>query len=391
MTDIFYEKIMFNVPTKERSLLSKEEKSQLSSNVRDLEYIYKYKQLQIGISPSERAFVLTPRQLFEIGDLLPRISDRVEKVLGLSGLKRAWDHIPIISILSKALLEESTKYSTWISKRIAQRHHNDQSVLICDMCSGAGITTSKVYIEFKNRGIPHVQIHAIDNSIESISAAYLLFQTQNIPCQIVTGNISSINHYSEFDGILLIYSDIENYMTSLDKRFMYNDLISENGISYLPKKIHDKIFTDSIEHLRVNAAVYLSSINPNYTVQLSKPFLIQEILTGKNKHEKYHQRIVSNKKQYITTPDNKIRKAMTEETGRQIEFMRNLLLSDFTVFVSYMNGLNKATKAAKSLKDDILSPVCDISNGLKLIFNKHELNTYPDIVGSPCDAIEILL
>ena len=217
------------------------ERKLLDPNPQDQKYINKFKEIQLGISINERALVLTPRMLFTIEEILPDIGKRLEHQLYKQNIRNSWDVSPILPILSKSLLEESTKYSSWIYKRIALQHASDGSPLICDLCSGAGITSSKVFIELKNRGIKRVQIHAVDNSIESLSASSLLFYTQGIPFTLLT-DVKYINTIPyDYDGVVLIYSDITEYMEMLDSNVKYSSVVSENGISYFPIEIHNKI------------------------------------------------------------------------------------------------------------------------------------------------------
>lgn len=372
------------------SLITAKERAVLSPVLEDLQYINDYKRLQLGVEGEERVFVLTPRMFFQIEKMLPDFTNKVAQSIELREKTRVWEASPILSILAKSLLEESTKYSTWIAQRISEKANGKESIKICDLCSGAGITSSKIYIELKKQGLKTVQIHGIDNSVESLSVSYLLFQSQGIPCTLLKNpdQISSIPE--EYDGVVLIYADAEGYMGEIDKEVLYNDVVSDNGVSYFSQPKHDKVLRDTKNHLLQNAGIYLSSLNPKYTVKLSKPFLIREILTGEKKAQTYRTRIENGKPQYDISKDGRIRKAMTIETGRQIEFMRMLLRKDLFTFYKYMKGLSKATKAAEVLKDEILSPVNEVLDSISETFGipKEVIISYPQIIGSPCDVIE---
>ncbi len=104
------------------------------------------------MDPEEKAFVLTPRMFFEIEKILPSFTNKVAQSLELGDKTRVWEASPILSILAKSLLEESTKYSTWIAQKISEKTTNNELIKICDLCSGAGITSSKIYLELKRRG-----------------------------------------------------------------------------------------------------------------------------------------------------------------------------------------------------------------------------------------------
>ncbi len=372
------------------SLITVEERTVLSPGIEDLSYISDYKKVQLGLDSEEKAFALTPRMFFQIEKMLPDFTNKVAQSIELGGKTRVWEASPILSILAKSLLEESTKYSTWIAQRISEKAKGKESIKICDLCSGAGITSSKIYIELKKQGLKTVQIHGVDNSVESLSVSYLLFQSQGIPCTLLK-NPDLINTIpKDYDGVVLIYADAEGYMGEIGEDVKYNDVVSDNGVSYFSQPKHDKVLRDTKNHLLDNAGVYLSSLNPKYTVKLSKIFLVGEILTGGRKSQSYISRIEKGKPQYEISKDGKIRKAMTIETGRQIEFMRLLLMKDLPTFLKYMKGLSKATKAAEVLKDEILSPVNEVLDSISEVYSipKDQITSYPQIIGSPCDVIE---
>jgi hypothetical protein len=115
----------------------------LEPNEKDREYMREYKRIQLGIDPSEPAFVITPRQLFAIEEILPKFTEKVAKELGLNGKDGEWEVGPITSILAKSLSAESSKYSTWIAEEIAKAEKNN--LLVCDLCAGSGTTSAKIY------------------------------------------------------------------------------------------------------------------------------------------------------------------------------------------------------------------------------------------------------
>lgn len=375
-----------------QTLITPETSTLLEANSRDKQYIENYKKVQLGINPEEDTFVLTPRIFFEIERLLPEFTRQVASTLDLETKTRIWEASPILSILAKSLMEESIKYSTWIAKRIALKGDKSKPHIVCDLCSGAGITSSKVYKELKKDGFKNIQIHGVDNSIESLAVSYLVFKTQDIPCVLLNNYEKVKDIPADWNGIALIYGNAETYMGSIDESIKYSDIMSENGISYFSKEKHNKVLEDSKKHLAKGGGIYLSSLNPSLSVDLAKPFLIKEILTGKEKYQRYLNNIKKGKPQYIIS-EGKIKRAMTEQTGRQIEFMNYLLRTDMVDFLKYMKGLSKATTAAKILTKEILSPVNTVEKDLQEIFNikDTDISKYPEINGAPCDVIEIIV
>lgn len=363
----------------------------LKPNEKDKEYMRAYKRIQLGIDPNEPAFVITPRQLFAIEEILPEFTEKVSKELGLNGKDGEWEVGPMVSILAKALLEESTKYATWMSREIVRGSSERNKLSVCELCAGAGVTSSKIYIETKKNGFKNVQIHAVDKSVESLSIAYLVFITQGIPCVLLEDSKKLSEIPSNFDGVVLIYSDAQTYMEGLDLNIKYDDLVSENGISYFPRKIHDKVLKDAKNHLNPNSGIYISSLDPNLTIDLSKVFLMKEVFIGGNKAEEYRLHSEKTGEEYGITKDGRVTKFLSVEAGREIDLMNYLLKHDLPEFLRYMRAVSKATAVAKNLKNEILSPVEEITSSLSEIYGvpAEAIQKYPKVEKSPCNAIGV--
>jgi len=363
----------------------------LKPNEKDREYMRAYKRIQLGMDPNEPAFVITPRQFFAIEEILPEFTEKVAKELGLNSKDGEWEAGPMVAILAKALLEEGTKYATWISKEIVRGSSERNKLSVCELCAGVGATSSKIYIEAKKNGFKNVQIHAVDKSVESLSIAYLVFRTQGIPCVLLEDSKKLSEIPSNFDGVVLIYSDAQTYMEGLDSNIKYDDLVSENGISYFPRKIHDKVLKDAKDHLNPNSGIYISSLDPNLTIDLSKVFLMKEVFTGGNKAEQYRLHSEKTGEEYGITKDGRVTKFLSVEAGMEIDLMNYLLKHDLPEFLRYMRAVSKATAVAKNLKNEILSPVEEITSSLSEIYGvpAEAIQKYPKVEKSPCNAIGV--
>jgi len=361
----------------------------LEPNEKDREYIRKYKEIQLGIDPDEPAFVITPRQLFTIEKMLPEFTDKVAKELGKTGKDGKWDVGPITSILAKSLSAESSKYSTWIAENIAKTSKNN--LLVCDLCAGSGTTSAKIYIESKKQG-KNIQIHSVDKSVESLSISCLMCRSQSVPCILIKCSKELGKVPNNFDGVVLIYYDAQTYMRDLDEDIKYDDITSESGISYFPREVHKKVLEDTKQHLNDNAVIYLSSLNPDLTVKLDMLFLAKEVLLGGNV-AKYERRIKKGAKPYIISDDQRIRKIMTTEVGREYEFMNYLLKHDQSLFLGYMRAVMSITKAAKDMHDVFQSPVNKVHQDVVNVYNisEKDIEEYPTDYGSPADVIKIIL
>jgi len=363
--------------------LNPQEQEMLQLTPKDQEYVGIYKEIQLGISKSEPAFVLTPTQFSAIGTLL---TSKLEEIYPQNNdEKRIWGAVPILSIVAKGLVEESTKYSTWISSKIAEESKEKESVLICDLCSGAGITSAKMYIELKKAGVKHIQMHAVDNSPESLVAACLLFQTQNIPYTLLDSIEEMKTVPTEYNGIVLIKADAIRYMDNIDQSIKYDHMVSENGISYFVQGEFDKVMTDTKAHLKERASIYIASLNPKLIVKLDPLFLVSQILGKRDRVKEYEERIKRGEEQYETSKEGKISRALTIETGRQLMLMRKLFREDFSEFIKYMGALLKATKAARTLIKEIKTPVQEVD--ISKVYPNKTIDKYPGIPGSPCDVI----
>jgi len=361
----------------------------LKPNEKDKKYMEDYKRIQLGIDPNESAFVITPRQFFAIEKILPKFTEKVAKELGLNSKDGEWEVGPITSILAKSLSAESSKYSTWIAEEIAKTEKNN--LLVCDLCAGSGTTSAKIYIESKKQG-KNIQIHSIDKSVESLSISLLLCVSQGIPCILINGKKDLKQIPDNFNGVVLIYSDAQTYMSDLDEDIKYDSITSESGISYFPREVHKKVLEDSKKHLKDNAVIYLSSLNPDLTVELDLLFLAREVLLGGRAH-KYEKRINMGAKPYIVSDDQRIRKIMSIEAGREYDFMNHLLKHDLSSLLGYMKAIMSITKAAKDMHEVYQSPVNKVHQDIVDVYNVREedIEKYPTDYGSPADVIKIKL
>ncbi|HQF37316.1 MAG TPA: class I SAM-dependent methyltransferase [Candidatus Dojkabacteria bacterium] len=368
----------------------------LEPNEKDREYIRKYKEIQLGIDPDEPAFVITPRMLSVIEKMLPEFADKVAKALKLNGKDDGkWEVGSMIAILAKSLTVESNRFETWVAKRIVQEARGKESMLMCDLCSGTGATSSMLYFESKKAGIKNVQIDAVDKSVESLSMAYLVFRTQGIPCILLDDNKKIREIPYNFDGIVLIFSDAQKYMDCIDEEIKYDNVVSSNGISYFPREAHDKVLIDTKKHLKGDSGVYIVSPHRHLPVEVDKLFLMKQILKSKgNTGEEYLKRIRDGEPEYKISIDKnknpKVTKLMSVEAGRSIDFINYLLKNNFPAFLGYIRGVMKSMDVVKGVIKELHSPVEEIKDSVYQIFgNNIKTQLYPQVIGSSCDVIEI--
>ncbi len=386
---------MFLNSVKEIMPVKKQDAFDLSK--KDLAYVEKYRKLQLRETDGNyNHFILTPRHRKEIVDLLPTITENLYKELTVTDeVVTKWPESTISAILSKGLILESVKYSQHIGKSVSQLlkdSHLSQKddMKICDLCVGTGITSSQLWSEFKNT-LPNknLQIHAVDNSIESIAASMCLFETQKIP-YLVLKNIENLSEIpKDFNGIVLITTDAIEFLEShKPDDVAYDASVSENGISYFTPEKHKKALDLMVKSTNNDGIIGISSLDPNLTVNLDKKFLLREIITGSNKFEEYSKKIETGKEKQYEIKEGEIKKAMTKETGGQIELLNNLLKTDLPTFISYMKGLSSATKAAKVLVSEIKSPINETKQYINEQYPNWEfINEQWNIENAPCNVM----
>jgi hypothetical protein len=197
---------------------------------------------------------------------------------------------------------------------------------------------------------------------------------------------------NNFDGVVLIYYDAQTYMRDLDEDIKYDDITSESGISYFPREVHKKVLEDTKQHLNDNAVIYLSSLNPDLTVKLDMLFLAKEVLLG-GRARKYEERMNMGAKPYIVSDDQRIRRIMTIEAGREYDFMNYLLKHDQSSLLGYMKAVMSITKAAKDMHKVYQSPVNKVYQDVIDVYDvsMEDIEKYPIDYGSPADVIKIKL
>lgn len=361
----------------------------LGEKEEDKRYKEAYKKYQMQ-GEDGNYFVLTPRQRDEIEKRIPIISEAIVKEVPTEKIESVvieWGvNSTISSILSKGLVLESIKYSSYISKIVADHLSRKDSAIskICELCVGSGITSSHLYIESKERTPERVvQIHAVDNSVESIATSVALFETQNIPYMLLKNSKDLRNVPEKFNGVVLIIQDAIEFLQSND--IQYDAYVSENGISYFDYQKHKLAIDNIINRSEKGTMLAIASLNPKLLVSLDKLFLVGQILSGGKKYLQYKDRAANGDGVYSVN-NGKIVKALTPEAGGQIDLLNYLLKNNFKTFLSYMKGLMKATKAAEVLVDEIKSPIPVTEE----IIGKYNLsNTSKDwnIPGAPCDVL----
>jgi len=121
-------------------------------------------------------------------------------------------------------------------------------------------------------------------------------------------------------------------------------------------------------------------------------FLAKEVILGGNV-AKYERRIKKGAKPYIISDDQRIRKIMAIEAGREYDFMNYLLKHDQSSFLGYMRAVMSITKAAKDMYEFFQSAVNKVHQDVIDVYDisEEEIEEYPTDYGSPANVIKIII
>lgn len=334
-------------------------------------------------------FVLSPNEREKIAQATDPLSSVISQALknDSEGRVKEWGSNSTISaIQAKGLVLESVKYSKRIGEEVAKAVEESplDNFTICELCVGAGITSSFIYLEAKKRNPEKsIQIHAVDYSERSVGAAVAMFETQGIPYMVLK-NAKDISKVAPtFEGVVLVVADAVKYLE--DTPLVYDSIVSENGISYFDTEKHKYTLGLMLQKTKSGGLLALASLNPKLMVSLGKMFLVSQALSGGDRYREYVERIKNGHNPYVVK-SGKIERAMTPESGGQIEFMRYLFTHSPKDLVRYLSGLTMATKAAEILISEIRSPI-SVSEEILSSYGLENLSRDWNMEGAPCDVL----
>lgn len=336
----------------------------------------------IGKEKDPNYFFLSLEAYQEIIDQMPAVRSAIIEELSSNNpsVVEKWKQ-GIESILFKALISESIKYGQWIAEDIAKENSQKEHLQILELCTGAGITTTMLYLERLNQSPEaSTQIISVDNSFESIACASLVASSLGIQCKVCTPE--SLDQVSEeFNGIVYVIDDAAQFTERLrEKNIHFDTVVSDNGISYFPEEIHKDVLS-LLHQLYPESPLYISSLKNGKSVELGLPFKIQGIIQGS-------RFLIKESEQQYDERNGIIVKTYTPET-RAFFYLANRMLHNKQGGIKdlrkLLSILSSATKSSQDLNSAIESPVSytkEVAEQIGLSLQKN----FPESEKAPCEV-----
>ena len=224
-------------------------------------------------------FVFAPKTVEIMSkEIVPELMNEVNTLFSKEALENdstrsfAWRESSIFGVLSKLITYEGYRTERIMADRAAEylsKAFNDKIITIKELCTGAGITTTLVYeaLAKKNK---RVQIHTIDNSMQSIICAATLFSLRNIPTRIKF-NINAKE--DDFDGITIYFDSATD---AINKKGTYHFVFSDNGINYFDYKLYKTMVRKMISHLKKGGLLQICSADTSVVSDINALDVLKE-------------------------------------------------------------------------------------------------------------------
>ncbi len=317
--------------------------------------------------------------------ILPLLINESERMLKGSSENETrnleWKESSITGILNKLLtLEAYRRERVMVSRAntyIKNTFPNDKTIKVKELCSGAGITTAMMYEALTADG-KKVQMHSVDNSVQSIMCAAVLLTLWEIPTRI---ELNEYAHEKNFDGVTLHFESApESIKNSKEMVTKYHIVFSDNGINYFDKTVHDETVNHMLSCVIPNGLFLDCSANPKVVTSVNKIKMMKEIF-------RVPKEVVVGKGEYTYQEKNGIRYAVnffTPSTILQNEMLYAMIKKrDFSTFGKYLMGAGKTTAMAKELPTKIQEDIIKTGETVERLTNG-KVEYYP---ANPEDSV----
>ncbi|MBP5204095.1 hypothetical protein J6Z48_00395 [bacterium] len=224
-------------------------------------------------------FVFAPKTVEIMSkEIVPDLMNEVSTLFSKESLESdsmrsfAWKESSIFGVLSKLITYEGYRTERIMADRAADyisKTFNDKVIKIKELCTGAGITTTLVY-EALARKNKRVQIHTVDNSMQSIMCAVALFSLRKIPVRIKF-NVNA--REDDFDGITIYF---DSATEAIDKEGTYNFVFSDNGINYFDSMLYKTMVEKMISHLKKRGLLQICSADTSVVSDINAWDVLKE-------------------------------------------------------------------------------------------------------------------
>lgn len=334
-----------------------------------------------------RPFCFSPRTLEVISNkvIIP-IAKELEEVLGDvdsdQGREYSWKETHISGILGKLLAFESFRMSRIMATRarehIEKYFNEENTIRVKEYCTGAGINTALLYMSLERTG-KEIQIHTVDNAIQSVACSAGFLSSIGIPVRIV---LNSSSKEFNFNGVT-IYFDTAMHFSQKKSESKYHMIVTDSGLNYLPE--NSTILKKSPENLLDNGLIHICTLDPKTEIDLSKLRMLSTIAFGnhpeiyrKHKDNIYDIKRGKRKKENGTTEDLvSVKQMFSASTSLQYNILQILFKEDRSLFWDYLNGAKAAAALTKALSPKIKIDLRESGRVLKQLYPTAQLEYIP--------------
>lgn len=334
-----------------------------------------------------KPFCFSPRTLEVVSSkVIVPIAKELEEILGDvdsdQGREYSWKEAHISGILGKLLAFESFRMSRIMATRarehIEKNFKEERMIRVKEYCTGAGINTALLYMSLERTG-KDVQIHTVDNAIQSVACSSGFLASIGIPVRVV---LDSSSKESDFNGVT-IYFDTAMHFSQKESENKYQMIVSDSGLNYLPE--NSTILEKSPNSLLENGLIHICTLDPKTEIDLSKFKMLSTIAFGNHPeiYRKHKNGIYDIKKGKRTKEDGttedlvSIKQMFSASTSLQYNILQILFKEDRPLFWNYLNGAKAAAALTKTLSPKIKIDLRESGRVLKELYPNAQLQYIP--------------
>ena len=278
---------------------------------------------------------------------------------------------------------------TRAKKHVEKYFKDEDTIRVKEYCTGAGINTALLYKSLE-RTRKNIQVHTVDNAIESVACSAGLLSSIGIPVRIV---LDSLEKETDFNGVT-IYFDTAMHFAQRESKSKYHIMATDCGLNYLDENAD--ILRKTKEYLIEDGLVQISTLDPKVEAKLSKVKVISTMLFGNlpEMFKKNHRenKIYDLKKGKRENGDeiSIITQVFTAATSLQYHLLQELLRKDRHLFKIYLKGSQTSGDLSRALSKKITADLSDSEFVLKEIYPDGEFTYIPSYEEQPVYLIRVL-
>lgn len=268
--------------------------------------------------------------------------------------------------------------ATRAREHIEKNFNEENTIRVKEYCTGAGINTALLYMSLERTG-KEIQIHTVDNAIQSVACSAGFLSSVGIPVRIV---LDSSSGETDFKGVT-IYFDTAMHFSQKKFESNYHMIVSDSGLNYLPE--NSTILEKSPENLLDNGLIHICTLDPKTEIDLSKFKMLSTIAFGNHPeiYRKHKDNIYDIKKGRRKKEDGivedlvSIKQMFSASTSLQYNILQILFKEDRKLFWDYLNGAKAAAALTKTLSPKIKIDLRESGRVLKELYPNAKLEYIP--------------